>query len=374
MPNPSRKTLLISARGLDPVGSGRQLELVAAGLVAAGWRVHVAVLSRGGGLPRRLATRGVDVHQVGRRATVDLAAATRLARLAVRLRPGVLLAWGRSQLLPVVGAGCGAGWTSAGPRLAAHVDHPFTSRPALWIASRFQLLIATSPHLAAVLNRQCPAARIVAIPPGIEPETARLSRDEIARRLGLRPETTWTLCVAPLLPRARVERLLWAIDQLGVVRKDLEHVLIGSGPLLQRLTRRGRVQELMERLVILPSCDVLPELLHEVRLVWQAGEVACGGAILDGMAAGVPAVAVASDAARQLIVDGETGRIVPALPESELPRRAFGILEDAQRAASYATAAQVRAREQFPATALVAAHVAALESLLADAARPQPRA
>ena len=238
-----------------------------------------------------------------------------------------------------------------------------------------QLLIASSPQLVASLRRQCPKAVIAEIPPGIEPAVPEgLSREAVAARLGLRSETIWTLCVAPLVPQSRLERLLWAIDQLGVVRKDLEHVLVGSGPLLQRLTRRGRVQELMERLVILPACDLLPDLLREVRLVWQAGDVACGGAILDGMALGVPAVAVTAPASRQLIVDGETGRIVPAFPESELPRRAFGILEDPRLAATYAAAAQLRASTHFPAAGLVSAHVMALETLHADAPHPGPRA
>jgi glycosyltransferase involved in cell wall biosynthesis len=365
MPNLPRKSLLISARGLDPVGSGRQLELVANGLVAAGWRVHLAVTTRGGSVPALLAARGVAVHEIGRRRAVDLAASVRLARLTARLRPGVLLAWGSSQLLPTYGAACG----SPGTRLAAHLARPPRRGAAAWSATRYDLLITTVPQLAARLRRQCPAARIVDVPPGIEPAAATgLSRTAVARRLGLRPETTWTLCVAPLVPRSRLERLLWAIDQLGVVRKDLEHVLVGSGPLLERLVRRGRVQEVMDRLVILPHCDVLPDLLREVRLVWQSGEVACGGAILDGMAVGVPAVAVAGDAAQQLIVDGETGWLVPALPESELPRRAFGILEDPQRAAAYAAAAQVRARDHFPAAALVAGHAAALETLLGASA------
>mgnify|MGYP000294401858 CR=1 FL=1 len=48
--------------------------------------------------------------------------------------------------------------------------------------------------------------------------------------------------------------------------------------------------------------------------MWQPGEVAYGGALLDGLACGIPAVAVAGDAARQIVADGETGRIVAADP------------------------------------------------------------
>jgi glycosyltransferase involved in cell wall biosynthesis len=136
---------------------------------------------------------------------------------------------------------------------------------------------------------------------------------------------------------------------------------VGAGPLRARLLRRARVQELDERLHLFPHLDCLPDLLREVRLVWQSGEVACGGTLLDGMALGIPAVAVASDSARQLIVDGETGRIVPAEPESEFPRRALGIVEDDTLAARYGSAAKARAAAEFPRDRMVAAMMAATE-------------
>ena len=360
MSKPLRKSILLSARGLDPVGSGRQLELVATGLVAAGWQVHLASTTRGGSVPDRLAAAGVTVHRLGGRRDVDLGAVARLARLAARLKPAVILAWGRGQLLPA----SAARWMSTRTRLAAHLDHAVRGTEAA-IAARFDLVLTTGAATAASIRTRSLSTWVVDVPFGVHPAApSGLSRAAIATRLGLKPDSIWTLCVAPLEPRSRLERLLWAIDQLGVVRKDLEHVLVGDGPLLQRLRRRSRVQELSERLVILPHCDLLPDLLHEVRLVWQAGDVACGGAILDGMAVGVPAVSVVSDAARWLIVDGETGRIVPALPESELPRRAFGVLEDPALAAAYAAAARSRAATVFPAAAMVAAHVEAVESLV----------
>ena len=224
-------------------------------------------------------------------------------------------------------------------------------------------VIASSPAVATGCERLgVSPVKIDTIPPAADPARAEgLSRAELATRLGLDPEKIWTLCVAPLVPEARLERLLWAIDQLGVVHKRLEHVLVGAGPLRGRVLRRARVQQLAERLHVFPHLDYLPDLLRESRLVWQSGEVACGGALLDGMALGSPAVAVASDAARQLIIDGETGRIVPAEPESEFPRRALGIIEDDELAARYGSAAKARAAAGFPTDRMVAAVMAACD-------------
>ena len=106
--------------------------------------------------------------------------------------------------------------------------------------------------------------------------------------------------------------------------------------------------------------DCLPDLLPRVRLVWQSGNVACGGALLDGMAHGIGTVAVESDAARQLILPGVTGTIVPADPESEFPRRALNLIEDDALAARYGSAARARVAEFFSAASDVAGVVAAL--------------
>ena len=359
---PDGRRLLMVARGLDSTGTGRQIELAAEGFQAAGWDVHLAVTTGGGAVAMRLTHAGVTVHQLSARPTVDAAAVVRLVQLARRLDLGssdVVLTWGRSQvglaaaiklLIPSVG------FVS---HLAMRPSGTITGL-ALRQADR---VIASSPAVAAGCERLgVSPVKIDMIPPSADPAPAEgLSRAELAARLGLDSEKIWTLCVAPLVPEARLERLLWAIDQLGVVHQRLEHVLVGAGPLRARVLRRARVQQLAERLHLFPHLDCLPDLLREMRLVWQSGEVACGGAILDGMALGIPAVAVASDAARQLIVDGETGRIVPAEPESEFPRRALGVIEDDELVAKYGSAAKARAAAEFPTDRMVAAVLAACE-------------
>jgi glycosyltransferase involved in cell wall biosynthesis len=352
------------ARGLDSVGTGRQVELAAKAFQAAGWDVHLAVTTAGGAVATRMTQAGMTVHRLSTRPVVDAAAAIRLVQVARRLDLGssdLVLTWGRSQvrlaaamklLMPTV-------------RFVSHL----AMRPsgtvtglALGVADR---VIASSPAVAAGCERLgVSPVKIETIPPAADPAPAeKRSRVELATRLGLDPEKIWTLCVAPLVPEAKLERLLWAIDQLGVVHQRLEHVLVGAGPLRARVMRRARVQQVAERLHLFPHLDCLPDLLREVRLVWQSGEIACGGAILDGMALGIPTVAVASDSAGQLIVDGETGRIVPADPESEFPRRALGIIEDDELAARYGSAAKARATVEFPSDRMVAAMIAAVETI-----------
>jgi glycosyltransferase involved in cell wall biosynthesis len=354
--------ILLAVRGLDPVGTGRQVELLAAGLRAAGRDVHVALTTAGGSVASRLEHAGIPVHRVGLRPLVpDTAAAARLVALARRLRPAVLLACGRSALPGAAAVAVAAPAT----RVAAQVAVAPRRVGHAWALRHVDLTIATTPHVAEAYRRPGVAPdRVAMIPPGItaDPGTG-LDRAAVAARLGLDPACRWTACVTPLDAEARLERLEWGIDQLGVVRRDVQHVVVGAGPLHARLVRRARLQGFAERIVLEPHCDLLPDLIGHVALVWQPGRAAHGGAILDAMARGVPAVAVEGAAARQLVVDGVTGRIVPPLPESEFPRRAFDILEDDALAARWGAAARARAEAEFPAERLVEAHLAALGRL-----------
>jgi glycosyltransferase involved in cell wall biosynthesis len=360
-PRPPRPVLLV-CRGLDPVGTGRQVELAAAALRAAGHDVALAVITAGGEVAARCAAAGVPVHRLSRRPVVDAGGGIALVRLARRLGAPVVMAFGGGQALPAAAAAA-----AAGGRLVCQLGRPPRGtglRLALPRADRVLAWPAETAAAAAGLGAS--RERIVVVPPAAAAAPAAgLSRAEIAARLGLDPAKIWTLCVAPLVASSRLERLLWAIDQLGVVHRGLEHVLVGAGPLERQLWHRARAQRLAERLRLVPQLDCLPDLLREVRLVWQSGEVACGGAILDGMARGLPAVAVDGVVSRGLVADGTTGRIVSALPESEFPRRAWNVIEDDGLAARYGAAARARAAECFPPERTAAAVVAAVAELTA---------
>lgn len=362
MTHAGRRPILVVTRGLDSVGTGRQVEIAAEALRGAGHDVRIAVTTGGGSSPGRLARAGFPVDVLSRRPRAGLLAAVELARLARDTGAGGVVAHGRGQACVAVAA------ARLAPRLRTLCVVDLPPRRGLETRALRGADRVVVPDEAVALRcgaAGVDAARIEIVPPGIEPASAAgLSRGQVAARLGLRPDTVWTLCVAPLDPAAHVDRLLWAIDQLGVVHRGLEHVLVGSGPMLARVRRRARLQRLSERLFVFPSLECLPDLLPRVRLVWQPGEIASGGCLLDGMAHGVAAVAVDGLAARRLVADDQTGRVVAADPISELPRRALGIIEDDALAARYGSAARQRAASLFPAARSTAALLAAVERTL----------
>ncbi len=347
--HPTGNSILLVARGADPVGTGREVEIAATGLAAYGAEVHVALTSAVGTLHDRLMQRGAKVYQVGQRSRPDAAVVGRLADVVRLVRPVSVIAFGRPQTVASALATRLRISKRQRPRLLCRVAVTPRGLTDAWALTRADRVLASSAVVAEACRKAGVAPhRLETLEPVADAALSGLAtREEIAAQLRLDPAKLWSLCVASLVARSRLDRLLWAIDQLGVVRRDVEHVLVGSGPQLHRVRRRARVQHLADRLRIVPSCACLPDLLREVRFVWQSGEVALGGALFDAMAAGKPAVAIDSEAARQAIIDGETGWIVPPLPESEFPRRAFSLVEDDALAARMGAAAQDRAASHF---------------------------
>lgn len=366
----SHRILLVS-RGLDAVGTGRELLATARSMLDAGHDVHLAPTTQPASVAAMAATAGVTVHSLSPRPEPSAASVAGVARLVAKLRPQLVASWGWSSAELTGSALRGAGLLHR-PRWLASLARP--RRPATatsrWLTHRLlagcDLVLVPTEATADVCQRLSVAPwQIRLSPPGIgEAAEPTQSREEIAEQLSLPLENTWTLCVAPLVARSRLERLVWAADQLDVVHRGLTHVLIGRGPLGPQLSRRARAQEAASRIRMLPTCAILTDLLPHVRLVWQTGEVAHGGVLVDALAAGVPAVAVRSDAACRIIDEGVTGSLVSADPPSELPRRGLPLIEDEALHARFAAASKARAAAVFPLAAALKRQHAAIEELL----------
>lgn len=360
MPSRAAELLLVSPDHL-PVGSGRQLELAAVALKNAGWRVQLALLTTGGSLVDRLEATGVTVGHVGRRPVVDAAVVPRLVELGRRLQPAVVLAWGRQAAVPVAAARLASRRLGLGSwRHFQWLAQPPRSGLELTAVSAADQILATAAAVAVGWAGKGGCRQPILVPPAAAAFTATGSREQLAEKLGLDPAKWWTLTVAPLVAAARLERLLWAIDQMGVVRDDLEHVIVGAGPLARRLARRARIEEIEDRVHFFNRLECLPDLLPQVDLIMQSGRVPLGGCLLEGLAQGIPLVAIDTPESRAVIGDNEAGRLVPAVPESEFARRAIQLLEDSDLAAACAAAGSRRVAELFAPRAAAAALVAAV--------------
>ncbi len=362
-PMMQQRCIFIIARGGEAVGTSGQLAIAARWFFSRGWDVHVAVLSAGGGLIDRLIDAGVIVHAVGNRCQPDMAAWLRLASLLRRHNPNIVQTWGSTAARWGLSAAHIAGRAKTVACLAVE---PRTREPLMPLLQRASRVVVCSDSLKeSWLTRGLGSNRVIVVPPGISAGLAmQVPREDVARELGLLVDRPWTLCVAPLESNSRIEAWLWAVDQLDVVCPGIEHVIVGNGPLKNKLRRWAKIQNIDARVHARTECRHVTALLPHLRLVWQAGNVAYGGAILDAMAEGVPAVAVDSPAARQLIADNQTGRIVTARPASELPRRSLEVIESDDCFNRYSIASRERVEKNFPIHLFEASHESIIEQLL----------
>jgi L-malate glycosyltransferase len=81
---------------------------------------------------------------------------------------------------------------------------------------------------------------------------------------------------------------------------------------------------------------------------------AFGLAIVEAMAAGVPVIATASDGAREIITDSQTGRLVPVGDVDEMANRIGELLSDSAERKRLADNARNRAAENFSLPRMIA--------------------
>jgi glycosyltransferase involved in cell wall biosynthesis len=89
--------------------------------------------------------------------------------------------------------------------------------------------------------------------------------------------------------------------------------------------------------------------------------------VLEAMAAGLPVIASAVGGVPELVVDGETGILVPPGDVAALADAIARVLTDADLRTSFGAAGRRRAEERFDVAAFRAAHVRLYRDALARA-------
>lgn len=151
--HPTGNSILLVARGADPVGTGREVEVAATSLAAFGGQVHVAFTSVVGSLSGRLAARGVAVHELGRRSQPDAAVIGRLVKLIRLVQPGTVLTFGRPQAVASAVALPFARIAGRRPRLVCRVAVAPQGLRKAWAVTRADRVIASSESVAEACRK-----------------------------------------------------------------------------------------------------------------------------------------------------------------------------------------------------------------------------
>ena len=184
-------------------------------------------------------------------------------------------------------------------------------------------------------------SKVDVIPSAVEPVEA--SAKGVREKLGVRPEEVLITCVARLAERKGHEDLIRASTGFRLL-------FVGDGPFRRRLEGRGAI--------LAGWRDDIPEVLAAsdiVTLPSRFGE-GCPNAVLEAMAAGKPVVATRAGGTPEVVVDGETGILVPPENPTDLRAALVALAADPDRRRRMGEAGRARALEKYPVDRTVKAY------------------
>jgi glycosyltransferase involved in cell wall biosynthesis len=192
---------------------------------------------------------------------------------------------------------------------------------------------------------------------------------------GLPEDSILVLSVGRLIERKGVEYLIRATPRLDDPKT---HVIVaGGGADLERLQRLAKELDVSERITFtdfvpgdrLPAyysqCDVF---VHPVITDSDGDVEGLGLVILEAMAAGKPTVASGIGGITDVVVDGETGYLIPEKNEGAIVERVSALAADHHLREEMGAAAKRRVEEHFAAADRAADVMHVYESLMKESA------
>ncbi|HET6724911.1 MAG TPA: TIGR03088 family PEP-CTERM/XrtA system glycosyltransferase [Gammaproteobacteria bacterium] len=155
------------------------------------------------------------------------------------------------------------------------------------------------------------------------------------------------------------------VHERPALRERARLVIIGDGPLHGEL-RALLEQEGLSRLCWLPgNRDDIPALLRGLDLfVLPSLNEGISNTILEAMASALPVVASRVGGNSELVVDGETGQLVPPSDPAGLARAIDPYLAAPEKAAAMGRAGRRRVEQEFSLNAMVAAYTRLYDGLV----------
>jgi sugar transferase (PEP-CTERM/EpsH1 system associated) len=195
-----------------------------------------------------------------------------------------------------------------------------------------------------------PKERIRVIANGVELSRFQSSRNGVdyKARLGLPPEALTFGTVGRLVP-VKAYPILLKASKLVFQQIPQAHLLIvGEGPLNDVLLQMVRKYDMADRVRFLGWRPDVPEILKALEVYVLASESeGMSNTILEAMASGLPVVATAVGGNPELVVEGETGLLVPPYHPRALASAVTKLLQDPARRLMMGEAGRHRIEKEF---------------------------
>lgn len=193
-------------------------------------------------------------------------------------------------------------------------------RAAGWFSTftcnRADHIVTPSAKFERLLREQHVRPPIHVIPNGIDldPFRAPQAPGSWRRRLGLDSNAPLLLYVGRLAPEKRIDFLIEAFSRIACHYPDARFVLAGDGsarPALEKQAAASRAADRIHFLGMVERRD-LPDLLHDTDLFLSASTSEVHPlSMIEALASGLPVVAVHDEALKEMVIEGENGRLTP---------------------------------------------------------------
>ena len=352
-------------------GGQSQVKYTVMGLRAAGHRAAL-VAHPEGELLRRM-SEGMDLIPLAPRNEIDLAAAWRLSRVLKKLQPDVVHAHD-PHAVSMAATALSIAAPDPRPPLVASRRIEFRIGQNSFSRWKYSQVDGFLANCGAIRDRLIadgiPASKVIVAHEGVDVERiVNLPAGSVHDALYLPHRSPVVGNVSALVPHKGLHHL---IDAATLVLKrvpDVRFVILGEGELRQSLEEHIKHKHL-ERHVFLAGfrADVL-ELMKDfdVMAVSSLQEGMCT-ALVDAMAASKPAVATAVGGVPEVLVDGETGFLVPPKDDKALAKATVALLKDEALRTRMGEAALARARRYFTVERMVRETADAYDMLVARGA------
>jgi len=206
---------------------------------------------------------------------------------------------------------------------------------------------------------QVPGPGVVLENFSIKPEPSEI--DRIEKKFGLRSGNQMVLFLGRFLKTKRPEDVLELARRVG---PNVDFIMAGEGPLWKKT--RAQAQTIGQHVKVIEFTHDIPLLLARCSLLVLPSVYREGlpQILLECGSAAKPAVAYDIRGVRDIIVDNETGFLVPPADVNEFCRAVQRLLEDPDLAAKMGAAAQERMREKFAVRPALAAIWPAIAEVL----------
>ena len=323
---------------LEYNGAAAQLELLTRRLSGI-HQLRICCLSGDGPGAAKLRGQGQHVECLRWTRTFDPAAWWRLRDLLKSTSPALVHVWGLPALRAL--ALTGRHWLSrtlVSPPLphAAKQIH----RLDRWLLRRVRGVAPWSIAEADVLKQVGLADRqVTIIPPGIEVAQDIANEREFSKDI---------LCVGPLEPRKGFRDAIWGLDMLRTVFETTRLTFVGDGSQRPYLEWFAGCLQMNGQVRFLGWRDDVSDLVSRGHVYWAP---AVGGrqALLEAMAAGCPVIAADHPMMREIVMDGETGYLVPTGDKVACCKRTRALFLDGDLARSIGDAARRHVIQHFSA-------------------------